>query len=349
MQLRYPHDAHRRAGIPISGESWRDDTYSDQDLAGVVFHECEFANLRLDRMDFSKCIFSDCRFDDCVFSDCRLYQTRMASCTGSRITITGGVLEEVVISEVKLDRLTVHQPARQLVLAESSVTRLIFADGGVEQDQMTLSGCVFGQIEAFGARWRDGMAVDLDLRSCAFGAGEFERTSFIRAAAAGADLSRIEFRSCNLYQSDFSGARLRCAESSIFAECLLKEADLTGARLDGALFAKARAENARFDGASLGGAMFPEASLPGASFEGARAVTSVWSRADLTGANLARMDASRGVFIHARLAGADVSGASFVSAQLHGVEESLEGADVRGAQGTIDWRAEREREAMRGR
>lgn len=332
--------------MPVVGEVWQDDTFSDQDLAGVVFYRCEFANLRLQRMDFSKCIFSDCRFDTCEFLDCKLQQMQVAGATGAGLALVGGVVEECVITQAELARLEVRQSARQLVVAESDVAVLSFLDSGLEQNQITLSGCTLGRLEALGARWRDGMAVELDLSVCEFGEGEFDRVGLIRVLATGVDLSALSFRACNLYQSELVGARLRSAESSVFAECALADADLRGAALDGALFAKAKADRACFDGASLKGALFPEATLVGASFVGASAVASIFDHADLTDANLADLDANGASFRHARLDGANVDGASFVSAQLHGVESSLDGADLRDAQGTVEWRAEREREAL---
>lgn len=345
-QFAFPHSAHRQAGIPISGETWQDQTYSDQDLAGVVFHECGFVNLRLARMDFSKCIFNSCRFDNCTFSDCTLLQIQMAKCTGTEIVISGGVLEDVTFSEITLQLLTVRQSSSRLTIAESEVDVLIFQDGGLEQHQMTLSGCMFSRLEAIGGHWLDCMAVKLDLSNCVFGKAQFERTGFIQINAADLDLSELKFISCNLYQSNLSRARFRHAESSIFAECQLTDADLKRGLLNGCLFSRIKAEGARFDGASLNSAMFPEAILSGASFAGATALNSVFNEADLTDTNFAQTDATGGVFRYARLNGANVDGASFVNAQLHGAEGNLDSADTTGAQGTIEWRAEREREAL---
>ncbi len=348
MKLRYPFEAHRQAGIPVAGESWRDENYTDEDLAGVVFHECELVNLRMRRVDFSMCIFNACRLENCAFVDCTLSQTQFAACTGSSFAIVGGVLNATTFSESKLDRLEIAQAGDSLAIAECDIGHLCFRDGGVEQQRISISGGGFGRLEAPDARWQDGMANELDLSVCEFGNGRFERTSFVKARAAGLDLSRLDFLSCNLYQSDFTGARLRRAESAIFAECDLADADLRRASLGGALFAKARAEGARFDGANLNGAMFPEAALARASFENASAVSSIWSETDLTEANLAGMDASSGALRHARLSGANVDDASFVSAQLHGIEEEdLIGANTLGAQRTVEWRAEREREALK--
>ena len=347
MELNYPFEAHRQAGIPITGESWRGEVYADEDMAGVIFHECEFTDVRMSRIDFSTCVFSACRMENCIFVDCVLRQTKFSVCKGTNFVIVGGVVDSTIFSQVKLERLEVRQTGESLNIAECEIDHLSFHDSGLEQGRITLSGGALGRLEAPGAHWRDGMANELDLSVCEFGDGRFDRTSFVYVSAAEVDLSRLDFRACNFYRSDLAGARLRRAESSIFAECALTGADLRRASLDGALFAKASAEEARFDGASLNGALFPDAALARASFEDAEAVSSIWTEADLTGANLAGMDATSGVFRHARLSGANVDGTSFAAAQLHGVEdEDLIGANIVGAQRTVEWRAEREREAL---
>ena len=75
---------------------------------------------------------------------------------------------------------------------------------------------------------------------------------------------------------------------------------------------------------------------------------SVWSDADLSDAELDNVDAFRSTFRNAVLKGASVNGARFVEADLHGVKESLTGANLRDSRGTLDWRAEREEEAKAG-
>ena len=188
-------------------------------------------------------------------------------------------------------------------------------------------------------------SVALDFSTCAFAGATFENCCFIQASALGKDLADVTFVACNLYQSDFSQAKIRQAERCIFAECKLGEADFQQAALAGALFSKVDASGARFDGATLSGAMFPESTLTDASFTGAFAPGSVWTQADFGDANLERMSAPKSVFRNALFAGAKVDGADLTEADLHGVEETLDGADLRDARGTVDWRAEREAEA----
>ena len=347
MQFRDPAGAHRKAGIPLSGGSWSDRHIIDDDVSGVIFQDCTFERVRLERAALAETMFVGCRFDDCVFDDCRIVDTRWIECTGTGLRISGGELERALISQSRLARVAVAQTGSQLVLAQSAFDRLTFDGAGCEQHSPTLSDCTFGAVAAENASWKVASAVDVDLGLWSLDHARFERCAFVRATGRGTDLSNVRFQSCNLYRSDLSESRIRSAEGTIFAECRLAGTDFTEAALDGALFAGSNAAEARFERARLNHALLPKAVLTAARFTGATARQSVWTDADLTGADLEGMDAFRATFRNAVLKDARVANASFVEADLHGVEETLAGADLRGSRGTVDWRAEREAEARR--
>ncbi len=348
MEFRNPFGAHRNVGIPVEGRTWTEERVEGEDLAGVIFQNCVFDRVRFEGANLTQTVFLNSRIDDCVFDACELVQTRWFDCKGSGLAISGGELfVEATFAEVRFARLVIGQMGRQLVLGESEIEQLQFDGAGCSQESPTISGCKFTSIVGENAAWNNGTAVELDLSACSFKGAKFERCSFIRSVGRGVDLSGVTFSSCNLYQSDFSEARIRQAEQSIFAECQLESTNFREAALDGALFAKANAPGACFDGAHLQGTMFPKAILTGASFAGAFAPQSVWTNADLSDASLVRLNAPGAVFRNVSFAGADVEGARFVKADLHGVEESLTGADLRDSRGTVDWRAERQAEARR--
>ena len=337
-----PFGAHRNAGIPVEGCVWRDESVVGDDLAGVIFNNCRFEQVRFERVNLSQTMFLNSCLQGCLFQDCEWVQTRCIDCTGSEVSIQGGELSEVLLSGARLSSLHIGQSGYQVVLADSEIDRLQFSEAGLRQTVFTLSGCVFSELLAEKAYWSDASVVGLDFSVCSFAGARFERCSFIRSLGRGVDLADISLLSCNLYQSELSEARIRRAEKSIFAECQLVSTNFEEALLDGALFAKSDASNAKFDRARLKGALFPKAVLAGASFEGAHAPRSVWSDADLRDANLARLHAEGATFRNASLAGADVEGACLVETELHGVKETLAGADLRNSRGTVDWRAERE-------
>ena len=349
IRFRDPIGAHRNTGIPIIGHTWRDMHVQDDDMAGVIFENCTFERVRMERAELLQTIFVNSRLDDCIFDDCRLVQTQWIECTGSGLRISNGTLAETVLSRTRLSRLELLQAGRQNTFSESTIEELAFGGAGCDQDALTLSDCTLGAVRAESATWRNCTMVGVDLASWSMDNAEFDRCSFIRSAGRSLDLSQIRFESCNMYQSDLREARIRRAERSIFAECELDGTDFGDASLGGALFAGAKATGARFERACLDGALFPDATLAGACFAGATAKQSVWTGADLTGADLSGVDAFRASFRNAVLEGADVTNARLVETDLHGVEDDLTGADLRDSRAGVDWRVELEAQSRRGR
>jgi uncharacterized protein YjbI with pentapeptide repeats len=348
MAFKDPYGAHRTAGVPLIGVTWSDVQFDHDDVAGVIFKDCVFERVRLTATSLWQTMFVNCRLDDCEFVDCRVFRTQWVECSGSGFRISGGELSEAVFSSNKLETLTLEQAGLRLVFGENEFGRVAFNSDGCAQDAITISGCSFESVVAENAVWRGGAAVGVDLRTWSLEGAHFEQCAFVQAIGDGVDFSPVRFERCNLYRAGFREARIRSARGSIFTECHCEGADFVEADLDGALFAKALAGEARFCGARLDNAMFPGATLVGADFSGAQARQSVWTGADLTGANLERLDAYRATFRNAVLKDAQVLNARFVEADLHGVKEMLESADLRDSRGTIPWRAEREEQARSG-
>lgn len=329
----------------MQDQSWRNARYTDENLAGMVFENCRFESVVFESMDLLQTVFVNCRFDDCRFLDCQMGAAVFTKCFGTGVAIAGGLLRETAVSGTEWETLVIERTGLQFALTECKFRRLDFNGEGAEQRSLTLSGVEVERLKAENAVWMDGTLVGMSLAACEFLGARFERTSFIQAKGRELDLSTIRLLSCNLYQSDFSGSRIRQAEKSIFAESTLEATDFSDAELQGCLFAKANAAGACFDRARLRGALFPDANLAGASFVDALAPNSVWTGASLVDARLRGMDARQGIFRNADLQGADVTGANFTETELHGVQQNLEDADTRDARGTIDWRAEMEQAA----
>ena len=348
MAFRNPFAAHRNVGIPISGRTLRDHCVDGDDLAGMIFQDCVFERVRFRGVNLWQTTFVGCRLDECEFESCNLVQTRWADCRGAGMTLTHGDLEEAVVTQSRFARVRIRQQGRQLVLAESEIEQLIFDEQGSVQQTLTMSECTFGELVAESARWADASTVQLNFAPCRLDGARFERCSFLRAEGRGADVSTVAFRMCNLYRSRFEQAKFRDAEGVIFAECSLESADFEEASIVRSMFSKVEARNARFDRARMAGALFPGADLRGASFAGAHAPNSVWTEAVLDEADLARLRAPASVFRNASLHGADVNGADLSDADLHGVEGDLNGANLEGARGTVEWRAKLERELAQG-
>lgn len=346
MNFQDPVGAHRIAGIPLTGQTWADETINGDDIAGVIFQDCVFERLTLEGVILEQTMFLNSRFEDCVFRDCQITRTRWIGCEGSGIRISGGELEEAVFSQCRWKELEIDQTGLRMVLSENRFGRFALNGAGSTQQNLTISDCEFESVLAENANWTQGTAVGTALEAWSMDGAHFEQCSFIKATGNGVDFSSVEFQSCNLFQGEFKEARFRMGKGSIFAECDLSEANFSEAQVEGALFVKSNATGANFERAQLNNALFPKATLASARFAGASALRSVWTEADLTEADLSGMDATGGVFRNAIFAGADVQGAVLAETDLHGVEETLQGAVLRDSRGTIESRAEREKEAL---
>ena len=347
MAFTNPFEAHRNVGIPMQQGTWTDHRFEGEDWAGMTFQDCVFERTVFDSVNLLQAKFVECRFVDCSFDACRVINTSMTKCTGTSVRLQGGTCRELVLSECDFGELYIGCTGRQLLFSQCGFGELHFGDTGLRQEVMTLSDCEIGTLFAADAEWIDGSAVGVDLANWRISGASFTRCSFIRTVAEGVDLSSATFVSCNLYQAHLRGATFRSVEKCMFAECELDDADLSDARAQGSLYAKSHAHRCRFDSASMSGALFPETDLTGASFEGADAPGSVWVDANLTDANLERLSALRGTFRNACLTGATMHGSDLREADLHGVEGDLTAADTRDARGSVEWRAERERELRR--
>ena len=344
MPFRDPYGAHRRAGIPLVGGSWQHTGIGDDDIAGVIFQDCVFERVRMTGSSLWQTMFVNCRFDGCEFTDCRLFRTQWINCSGAGFRVTGGEFAEAVLSACRFDELALGRCGDRIVLGSCELQRVAFLGDGCVQRGLTLSDCSFHHVAAQHARWDSATAVGVDFGVWSLRDAVFDRCMFVQAKAPGFDFSNVRFNACNLYKSDFRKALFREAPGSIFAESDCTESDFTEADLTGALFSKTAASRARFTGARLVNAMFPESTLTGADFGGVIARQSVWNDADLTDANFEGADAYRSTFRNGVFQATRLDGACFVEADLHGVDASLAGADLRGARGTTDWRAEREKE-----
>ena len=349
MAFKDPYGAHRRAGMPLVGGRWCDTEITGDDMAGVIFQDCAFERVRMVGSSFWQAMFVNSRFDECEFTDCRLFRTQWIGCSGTTLRLVGGEFGEAVFSECRFEDIVVEASGEKVVFGSCAIDRLAFRGDGSAQRGLTVSDCAFLSVAAEHADWQSATGVAVDFGVWSLDGATFDRCMFIEAKAPRHDFSNVRFTSCNLYKSDFRKARIKHAPGSIFAECDCNGCDFAEADLTGALFARTVARGARFARTRLRNAMFPDADLQGADFDGADARESVWSGANLTDAIFQHANAFRSTFRGSVFEGAQVADACFVEADLHGVEASLTGADLRGARRTTDWRAEREAEVRQAR
>ena len=338
--------AHRNAGIPVSGRSWTDFSADGDDLASVIFERCTFTRVRFERTGFMGAMFLDCHFEECTFHDCHLERTQWVECRGTLVRITGEASRCVQSTFVSctFDALEIGVSADRLIVAESTVGRLVFQGSGLSQHAPTFSKLSADRFDARGARWHYASALEAPLASWSIEGASFEGSAFIEADAAGADLSAVQFERCSFHKSSFDRAVVRFARGSIFSSCTVSGLDATEAALEGALFERVVCEGARFERARLARAMLVRSQWRSCDFSGAVAPGSAWVGSTFSQCRLRGLRAPLSSFRGCVFDGTDATGALLERSDLHGVEGSLAGADLTGCQGTIEWRAERERE-----
>lgn len=347
MNFKDPVGAHQKASIPVEGLTWTDETFPNEDLSGIIFSGCTLQRVHLEQANLHQTMFINCYFDDCVFRDCYLVQTKWIQCKGSGFRVSGGQVSDILFSENNLGHFDLDQEGEMVTLAESTFEEVKFNGKGCSQDQLTVSGCKIGALYAENAVWSNCSTVFIDLSVWSLDNAHIQKSSFVQSTGTELDFSKIRFEKCNFYKSDLPGVKFRSAEGCIFAEAKLEKGNFVGANLKGSLFAKAMAPKACFDEANLEGAIFSKAILTEASFVSASAPTGVWEEADLTGANLEGINAWRGSFRNAVLDRASVANANFTEADVHGVEAALIGADMRDTRGSLEWRADLDKEATK--
>ena len=345
-----PVAAHRNAGIPISGRTWSDFTADGDDLASVLFERCTFTRVRFERTGLLGAMFVDCRFDECTFHDCDLERVQWVECRGALVRITGEATRCVQSTFVSctVEVLEIEVSADRLVLAESTFARLAFSGPGRSQHAPTFSKLSVDRFDARGTRWVYASALEAPLASWSIEGASFEGCAFIEADAAGADLSTVHTERCSFHESSFDGAVVRSAPGSIFSSCTLSGLDAAEAALQGALFERVECEGGRFGRAQLDRAMLVRSQWRSCDFSGASAPGSAWVGSTLSECSLRDLRAPLSSFRGCVFDATDATGASLDRSDLHGIEGSLAGADLTGCQGTVAWRAEREREFDEG-
>jgi len=342
-QFKHPEGAHGAAGIPVSNRKYSNNVILNQDLDRVMFQDCVFEQIVFSGCFLNETIILNSELKKCVFHNCSMDETRFFQCRGDGIMINEEcTLSNFVISDANLERVDIYTASNDGVIVNSTIDSLDFTGPGRQQEKLTISDCQIGRLQVPAAKWSHCSLVKIDLHLWKMENGHFERCNFVESKGNGIDFSKVSFELCNFYSSNLERAMFRKVPSTIFAECILVGADFREADASGALFSKVQAEQARFDRAQLQRAMFPKADLRKASFSGASAAQSVWMKADLTDAVFDGVNARQGIFRNTVMTGANVMGAQLVEADVHGVEGDLGGANLAGARGTVEWRAERE-------
>ena len=337
--------AHRAAGIPVTGRTWRDARFEGEALAGVVFDRCRLERVTLARCDLSGAIFSECAFEALRLEGCTLDATHWVRTRGDRLTLTGEgpPLQQTSFVECAIEQLEVRAPGERLVIAEGRYGTVTFAGAGVRQEAPTLSKADIARVDARGARWRYASALGADLARWALEEAELERCALIDAQADGVDWSQTVLRRCNLHRAHIERATLRSAPGSIFSSVTMRDIDARGAALEGAMIESSQLERVDLEGAGLERSVIAHSRVAECRLGRARAEGCAWTQSAFIECDLRDVEAPNASLRGSRLEDTATQGANLRGCDLHGVDGALAGARREGAQGTIAWRAERER------
>ena len=213
-----------------------------------------------------------------------------------------------------------------------------------------LSGAVLSSAAAADADFSEAVMTGADISGASLAGATLSKVKADGLKAAGADLSEARVSFSDMSGADFSGARLRrmdfhesCADGANFEKAALcgstfcwgssaRDANFTGAELDGANWTNTAADGADFTGVSARGASFTDCELSSSRWSGADAAGGDFSRSRLEGASMRGVNLFGGSMREARAFGADLSGSNLFGADLCRMfaneATNLRGADV---------------------
>ena len=337
--------AHRDAGIPVAQRTWTGARFEGEALAGVVFDRCRLDRVTLAGCDLRGAIFNECVFESTRLEECTIDATHWVRARADTLRIVGERSPPMHASfvECAIEHLEVRAAGERLVIAEGRYATVTFAGAGVRQEAPTVSKADIGRVDARGARWRYASALKADLGRWALEGAELEQCALIETRAHGVDWARTTLRRCNLHRASIEGATVRDAAGSIFSQCAMRDIDARAAVLDGVMIERSHLERVDLAQARLEQSVIAHSTLEACALTAAKAARSAWTRSTFVGCDLSEVDAPRASLRSSRLEDTATKGANLRGGNLHGVEGRLEGSDREGAQGTIEWRAERER------
>ena len=252
-----------------------------------------------------------------------------ARCTFTRVRFERTGLVGAMFIDCRFDECTFHDcdlERTQWVECRGSHVRI--TGGATRCVQATFVSCTFDALDI-------GASADrLVIAECAFAHLAFSGSGLTQHAPTFSklDVERFDARGAHwLYASALDAPLASWSiEGASFEGCAFIEADAAGADLS-----TVRTERCSFHKSSFERAVVRSAPA---------APTSAWAGSTFSQCSLRALRAPLSSFRGCVFDGTDATGAFLERSDLHGVEGSLAGADLTGCQGTVAWRAERERE-----
>ena len=283
-------------------------------------------------------ICPDARLDG---ADLRAANLRGATLTGAMLS--GAILDDAILEETDLDGAFLDDASMVRAFADGIV--LTGADlRGLQAQRASMRDAQFPM--ALGGSMRDdrGFVTNFsgaDLSNALFGGVTFTNVSFVATTLADADFNKACLAGANLSGADLSRALLVGAG--------LRKALLIGARLNSANAVDMCLSRASLQGLEAHEALLRHSDASLADLTGAVLVDADWSLGHLEEANFTQAVLRGADFGGANLRGADFGGAVLGGADMRCADlrevkvnnrTRVDGLDVRGAQGEMEFRAE---------
>ena len=291
-------------GSDLRHADFRDCNLQLADLSGADLRHAKFgrcvlieANLEgasLEGADFSGANLSKARMDDAHGEGCQFVACHAVGLSARHANFAKANFQEGIWMECDLE-------GASLVAAELTDIRLF---------KTNIKNMVLSEAHVAGLNIFEGDASGLNL-SKAYVTG-FSPTN---VALTGWTAHGTKFENFAPSGFDFTGLKAKSAEftgkGNSFHECILIDADLRGALMDGVDLSKSNASRANFAGASLRGAFLNNANLSECNFVGADLLRanfrkSALVRADLRRANLYQANLDQVVYLHTNVEGANI-------------------------------------------
>lgn len=265
------------------------------DATGSLFHGCNLSRTRLDGAAIAGTAFYQCALDGASFIQAKLQGSTINECT-----MTGVDFGRALVS--------------QLTITKSLMTGASFARASGE-------GLVLQRLTG---------ADGLDLRDAHLPSLRLDSVKAAKVTADNLGAPGADIRACEL-----NGARLRHAalETSRWVASHFEGADLSEARLDGAIFNNCAARGIRLEGAAAENLSAVECGFAGAQMRHFAGRCASFRDCDLSGADLRDAYLYRASFTgdpprSMAMAGAVLAGAVLVQSYI---AADLSGADLSGA------------------
>ncbi len=272
-------------------------------LVKVNFSQAKLQGARLSGIDANDVDMTAADLTESDMSESNLSGANLSAADLSGADLTGSNLSDAILSKAILEKTCLKEADfTGADLSDSVLTKAVLNDAIFEKANM--KGAVLEKIEAIDSNFSE-----TDLTDAKMSNSNFSRADFLKCILDGADLREAKMVDASIegakgFKVNFSKAdltRLRASEGcdftgsifrysngleSIWHDAVLKDADFSLSRMQGADFTKGNLQNADFSAANMKYARFRKADLKLAKLMYINLFEGSFEKADLSGADL---------------------------------------------------------------